>query len=122
MSQATFTIIINGIKTATVNGITDVVKQVDWTLKGEEQGQTFELPQSTNISDPELAGFIPLADLTAEVVIGWIETHEPRLDAIKAHIQYVLDQQVATNELTTTVLPWIPVPEITTSTVITPEA
>ncbi len=111
MTQATFTITINGIKTATVDGITDAVKQVDWTLKGELSGQTFELPQTTIVPDPTEAGFIPLASLTAETITTWIEAHEDRMDAIKAHIQYVLDRQVVAAALTTTPLPWAPVVE-----------
>ena len=111
MTQATFTITINGIKTATVNGIADAVKQVDWTLKGELEGQTFELPQTTIVPDPSEAGFIPLASLTQETITSWIEVHEDRIDAIKAHIQYVLDRQVVAAALTTAPLPWAPVVE-----------
>ena len=109
MPQPTFTIAINGIKTATVNGIADAVKQIDWTLKGELEGQTFELPQTTIVPDPTEAGFIPLASLTLETVTAWIETHETRMDAIKAHIQYVLDKQVVAATLVTTPMPWAPV-------------
>jgi hypothetical protein len=114
MTQATFTIMINGIKTATVNGIADAVKQIDWTLKGELEGQTFELPQTTIVPDPTEAGFIPLASLTSETVTAWIETHEDRMQAFKAHIQYVLDKQVAAATLVTTPMPWAPVIEAPT--------
>ena len=112
MSQPTFTVAINGIKTATVNGIADAVKQIDWTLKGELEGQTFELPQTTLIPDPVEAGFIPLANLTPEVVTTWIEEHEERMFAIKAHIQYVLNKQVAEAGLVVTQMPWAPAPEV----------
>jgi hypothetical protein len=116
MSQPTFTITINGIKTATVNGIADAVKQIDWTLKGELEGQTFELPQTTLIPDPVEAGFIPLSALTPEVVTTWINEHEDRMFAIKAHIQYVLNKQVAEAGLTTTPMPWAPAPEVVPTT------
>lgn len=109
MTQPTFTITINGIKTATVNGIADAVKQIEWTLKGELEGQTFELPQTTIVPDPTEAGFIPLATLTPEVVTAWIETHAENMDAAKAHIQYVLDRQVIAATLVTTPMPWAPV-------------
>lgn len=111
MTQATFTIAINGIKTATVGGIADAVKQVDWTLKGELSGQKFELPQTTTVPDPTEAGFIPLADLTAEAITSWIEAHEDRMEAIKGHIQYVLDKEVIAAGLVTAPLPWAPVVE-----------
>ena len=111
MTQATFTIVINGIKTATVDGIADAVKQIEWTLNGELEGQTFELPQTTIDPDPTEAGFIPLASLTPEIVTTWIEEHDENMDAAKAHIQYVLDKQVIAAALVTTPMPWAPVVE-----------
>jgi len=113
MTQATFAITINGIKTATVNGIADAVKQIEWTLKGELEGQTFELPQTTIVPDPVEAGFIPLAGLTPEIVTAWIEEHAENMNAAKAHIQYVLDRQVIAAALVTTPMPWAPVVEET---------
>ena len=115
MAQATFTITINGIKTATVDGIADAVKQIDWTLKGELEGQTFELPQTTIVPNPTEAGFIPLASLTPEIVTTWIEEHAENMNAAKAHIQYVLDRQVIAASLVTTPMPWAPVVETTTA-------
>lgn len=103
-----FTIVIDGIKTATINGVADVVKQVNWTLKGEEGEQSFVLPQVTIVPDPDPSSFILLADLTPEVVNTWIEAHTSNMDAIKAHIQYVLDKQVAEASLATGQMPWAP--------------
>jgi hypothetical protein len=54
---ATFSMKVNGIRTATVNGLADTVKQVEWTLIGEEAGQKFELPQTTNLGDPDSTNF-----------------------------------------------------------------
>lgn len=105
----TFTIKITGLRTATVNGIENAVKQVEWTMVGTEAGQTFELPQTTTVPDPQADGFVPLQDLTEAEVIAWIETHEPRIPAIQAHIQTVLDREVAKAALTTTAMPWAPV-------------
>jgi hypothetical protein len=84
----------------------------DWPKEGELEGQTFELPQTTLIPDPTEAGFIPLAALTPEVVTAWIETHEDRMFSIKAHIQYVLNKQVAEAGLVVTQMPWAPAPEV----------
>lgn len=108
---ATFTIKINSIRTATVNGLENTVKQVAWTLVGEEAGQKFELPQTTDLGDPASEGFVPLADLTEAAVAAWIEATETRLPGIKAHIQYVLDKEVAKAALADTPMPWAPVPE-----------
>ena len=108
---ATFTIKINGLRTATVNGLENTVKQVAWTLVGEESGQKFELPQTTNLPDPASENFIQLTSLTEANVIAWIEATETRLPGIKSHIQYVLDKEVAKAALADTPMPWAPVTE-----------
>lgn len=111
---AIFTYKVNGIRTATVGDRTNVVKQVDWTLVGTEAGQTFELPQTTPLADPNGQAFIELANLTEADVVAWIEATETRLPGIKAHIQFVLDREVAKTALAATPMPWAPVPETPT--------
>jgi hypothetical protein len=108
---AAFTIKVNGIRTATVGNRTNVVKQVDWTLIGEEASQKFELPQTTALADPDGQPFIELANLTEANVVAWIEATDTRIPGIKAHIQYVLDHEVAKSALASTSMPWAPVPE-----------
>lgn len=106
---ATFTTKINAIRTATVNGLENTVKQVDWTMVGEEAGLTFELPQTIDLADPESANFVPLASLTETAVIAWVEATVANVDAVKAHIQFVLDKEVAKAALASTAMPWAPV-------------
>jgi hypothetical protein len=113
---ATFTIKVNGIRTATVNGLENTVKQVDWTLTGEEAGQTFALPQTSTLADPSSEGFVPLANLTEAAVIAWIEATETHLSGVKSHIQMVLDKEVAKAALASTSMPWAPVVETPTPT------
>jgi hypothetical protein len=117
---ATFTYKVNGIRTATVGDRTNVVKQVDWTLKGTEAGQTFELLQTTPLADPNGQAFIELANLTEADVVAWIEATETRLPGIKAHIQYVLDREVAKTALAATPMPWAPVESTPTPAPTTP--
>jgi hypothetical protein len=108
---AAFTIKINGIRTATVNGLENTVKQVEWTLVGEEGGQKFELPQNTDLADPDSENFVQLSALTEAAVVAWIEATDTRIPSIKAHIQFVLDKEVAKNALASTAMPWAPVVE-----------
>jgi hypothetical protein len=108
---ADFTIKVTGLRTQTINGIENAVKQVEWTLSGSEAGQVFELPQTTTVPDPQAEGFVPLQDLTEAEVASWIEAHEPRMAGIKAHIQLVLDREVARAALASTPMPWAPVAE-----------
>lgn len=107
--SVTFTIKINGIRTATVGDKTDVVKQVDWIMSGTEESQTFELPQTTTLPDPDGQPFVPLNQLTEAEVIAWVEAHAENIPAIKAHIEYVLNREVAKAALATASMPWAPV-------------
>lgn len=104
---ATFEIIINGIRTATVGDLTDVVKQVEWTMKGTKDGQVFELPQKTELGDPDPNSFVQLSSITdPQVIVGWVEQNEHRLNSIKFHIQSVLDKMVTESQLAPAPLPW----------------
>lgn len=109
---ATFEIIINNIRTANVGELTGVIRQVGWTMKGTQDGQTFELPRETNLGEVDPNNFIPLANFTTPAqVITWVEAAEPQLEAIKSHIQMVLDKECAKNALVDTAMPWVPAPE-----------
>lgn len=107
---ATFIISVNSIRTGAVGGLTDVIKKVEWTLTGNESGQSFALPQTTDLSEPDAASFKPLAEVTEADVVAWIEATETRMPGIKAHIQFVLDKEVAVAALEAKPLPWAPAP------------
>jgi hypothetical protein len=113
--SATFTIKINGIRTTTVGERANVVKQVDWALVGKESSQTFELPQSTTLADPDGQPFVELSNLTEAEVTAWVEAAAGNIDGIKAHIQMVLDREVARAALADTAMPWVPVVETPTT-------
>lgn len=104
---ATFTIKVNGIRTKTLNNLQNVIKKVEWVMVGEQSNQRFELPQTTDLDDPSPETFVELAQVTEQDVISWIEANETRLPSIKAHIQFVLDKQIATASLTQTTMPWV---------------
>lgn len=108
---ATFTIKVTGIRTATVNGLQNVIKQVTWTMIGEELGQRFELPQTTDLPNPTSETLVPLSELSEENVISWIEANETRIPSIKAHIQFILDKQIAESALQEAAMPWAPIVE-----------
>lgn len=107
-----FTITINGIRTSTVGALPNVIKQVEWTLKGTLEGQSFELPQKTEMGAVDVESFIALEDIVdPAVVVGWIEAAEPNMDAIKAHIQIVLDRMVAEAATESVTMPWASAPQ-----------
>lgn len=119
--SATFEIKINAIRTTTVNGLANVVKKVEFTVRGTEAGQTFELPQNVDLADPGET-FIPLESLSEANVISFVEANFNNMDGVKAHIQMVLDREVAKAALQSAPLPWAPAPEVPAPGVPAPEA
>lgn len=105
---ATFDILITGIKTTDIDNLTDVVKLVEWTIRGTKDDQIFELKQKTELGDPDPNSFIPLKMINdPQTIVSWVEENEPRLNSIKAHIQFVLDKMTAENRLSSASLPWL---------------
>lgn len=109
--SANFEIIINRILTGSVGELSDVIKKVDFTVKGVENGQSFELPQTVDLSEPEAGKFKPLSEVTEADVVAWIQANFTNMAAVEAHIQFVLDKEVAKAALQTKPLPWMPIAE-----------
>lgn len=103
-----YTVTINGALTNTEGSLTDVVRQVNWTYTGTAMGQSFSLPQSTDLPAPGEAGFIPYDQLTQAVMTQWVLSNTPNLPAIQAHIAQVLPQMIYSSALQPTPLPWQP--------------
>lgn len=115
--MVTYTIKPTSIRTTTLDGLTGVVKLVEWILEGELNGQKFSLPQTTTLENPDPANFVPLNQITEQQVIQWIE-NTVNLQPIKAHIEIVLNKEAAKASLTQENLPWAPpVPEPATPVV-----
>ena len=87
----TFTTKINGVRTADVDGLTKVVKHVEYTIKGEDGGQTFELPNKVELNSADPNSFVEFADLTeatvaAGAVDGVTARREPTVDGFGADV------------------------------------
>lgn len=108
--STTFKITINSIRTADINGMSNAVKQVSFDVQGSQQDQHFNLPQGVELSDPDSSTFKPLSELIEADIVAWVEANFSQMDSVKAHIQYVLDKQVAEASLKITHLPWLPEP------------
>ena len=48
--DATFTISIDALRSTSIGDLRNVIKQVDWTLTGAQDGQSFALPQTTTLA------------------------------------------------------------------------
>ena len=106
--SATFTIKVNRVFTKNEGDLQNVVKKVEWTLSGEQDGQKFDLPQTSDVDSPTPESFVQYDSLTEANVIAWIESKPEMLAPIKAHIQMVLDKESAKAALSTPDMPWAP--------------
>lgn len=105
---ATFQIKINGVRTHDLGNLTKVIKQIDFTVEGMQDNQTFALPQTVTVPDADAQNFVPFEQLTEANVVQWVETHFENLDSVKAHIQFVLDKESQKAQLAQQPLPWAP--------------
>lgn len=92
-----------------IDGNSDVVFAVNWTLVGAEG--VFSASSTLCTEVPYVAGspFTPYADLTQEQVLGWINQYTDPLSISSAEtsISYAIAQQ---QTVTIPPLPWSPPP------------
>lgn len=90
-----------------LDGETDVVFTVHWTLTGTEAGFTGSVYGSVGVTIDEGATFTPYEDLTEAQVIGWVQDAlgEEQVAAYEANVaQQIADQ--ANPPVVTPPLPW----------------
>lgn len=108
--SATFKIRIDSVRTGAVDALSNVIRKVEFTLIGTEGGQVFQLPGFADLADPDPSNFVPFSGLTEEQVAGFVESSFAGMPAMKAHVQSVLDKEIAKATLENTPLPWAPPP------------
>lgn len=105
--SATFNITITDIKTMPVGNLTDVVKQVTWTIIASKGGKTSELLAfNTLLQDPQPEQFTPFSQLTEPQVLQFIGDNDVRLVGIKNYLTERLDAEIARDTLTSAPIPW----------------
>lgn len=117
--SANFEIKVLRLFTTDIGDLKNVIKKVEFSVKGIDQDQSFELPKYCDLTEPESTSFKQFEELTENDVIVWIEENFEELDSVKAHIQYVLDAEVAKAALTQKNAPWNTVED---NSIITPTA
>lgn len=108
--SATFSIKITRLLVGGFDGLSNVVKQVEFVLHGEENGCSFELPKVVALPDPQPEQFRDLGTLKEADVILWVEENYQDMQAAKDHIQYVISRELAQKGLEAAPLPWAPAP------------
>ena len=104
-----FEINIDAIRATSIGEMENVIKEVDITVRGVAGTASFELPQSVELGDPDPQNFIQFGSLTKSDIIAFVESSFENIDVVKAHIQYVLDKEVAKTSLIEVNLPWVTV-------------
>ena len=88
------------------NGLTNVVKVINWGLTGiDENGTSASMSNLYPLPSPTPEGFTDYSTLTEETVIGWLESN---LDV--GYLQTVLANEIASKynpHITPLPLPWI---------------
>lgn len=91
-----------------LDGETDVVFTVHWTLNGTDGTYNGSVYGSVGVTlDPD-APFTPYADLTKAQVVGWVKTAlgEEQVASYEANVAQQIANQIAPPVVTPT-LPWI---------------
>jgi hypothetical protein len=99
----TFTWAVANMEHYTSDG---VVFTIHYTVNAEDGTYSSSAYGSVGLEKPDAGEMIPYADLTEEIVVGWVKDHfgEEKVTEIEAALQAQLDQQHAPT--TAPGLPW----------------
>lgn len=103
----TYNIIVTSIATTTVNGLSGVIKRVDFSVRGIKDGYVYEIAESTDLADPVPESFTDLNNVSEANVIAWITANYSNLESTKNHVEFMLDNIIAKGQLEPTPLPWL---------------
>lgn len=95
-----------------LDGLTDVVTTLEFTYTGtdSDSGFSFKFQGSYPVPPPSSADFIPVADLTEDEVVAWIQPIYPIDHPNEIIEKGIQDQITPINESVT--MPWAPpIPE-----------
>ena len=105
-----FTWLVKTLWTQTIDGEQNYVVIASYDVTGVDGNYTASLNNTAQFSTASVSPFIPYADLTNDIVIGWIqqELGENGVNSIESCIQGQIDSQInppVTPQVTP--LPWI---------------
>lgn len=105
-----FTWLVTTLWTQTIDGEQDYVVIASYDVTGVDGTYTASLSNTAQFSTNKVTPFIPYADLTNDIVVGWIqqELGENGVNSIEACIQGQIDSQINPPVVPqVTPLPWI---------------
>lgn len=120
----TYTWAVTSLKTRTEGSNENAVVQTYWKKTGTDSaGNTGEFSGATPFTTttmPEGSTFVPLAELTEAMVLGWIQAVV--VGSYEEHVNAQIAKQIAekATPITETPMPWAPVVETPAPTTPTP--
>lgn len=106
-----YTTAIDSCRVTTQGDLTNVVKEVNCTITGTDDvvtSCTFSLPIQVKFGAADPQSFTPFEDITEAEMVAWVNAQTDQIAPVQAHIEYVLQQQLAIAALTPKPLPWAP--------------
>lgn len=106
-----YTTAINSCRVHTQGDIPNVVKEVNVTITGTDDVYTkcvFALPIQVTFGPADPQSFIPFDQITEAEMIEWVNAQTDQLAGTYAHIDLVVQKEVALAELEPKPLPWSP--------------
>jgi hypothetical protein len=103
----TYTWAVTSVKTKTEGDNENAVVQTYWTKTGtDEDGNEGSFQGATPFTSENTEDFVPFAELTEEVVLGWIQgiVIDSYEDHVNDQIQKQIDEKIA--PVTETAMPW----------------
>ena len=108
--MTTYTWKVTQLYTQTIEGNEDYVVIANCETIGVDGDYTASVPNVIQFSTQEVGTFIPYADLTEEIVVGWIKEvlEEDGVLSIEASIQGQIDSQINPPQVPVNIpLPWL---------------
>lgn len=115
-----FTTTITECRVTSQGDLSDVVREVNCLITGTDSVLTqctFELPVMVSFGPADPGSFTPFEDITQDEMVAWVEAQTSQIGPVQAHIDSVVQKEVALAELQPMPLPWgdptpVPVPPV----------
>ena len=94
----TFTTKITGCRVTTQGDLTDVVKEVNCDILGQDDVKTsctFSLPIIVTFGPADPASFTPFSSITQDEMVAWVNAQTEQLAPTYAHIDMIVQRDVA---------------------------
>jgi hypothetical protein len=105
----TYTTIIKGVKYHKVEGnLQNVIKSIFVNKIGIDGDYQSEFTDKLEFETPHESQFTPYEDITAPMMLGWIDSHPSQFNVkSEQYISVAIQQKIDSNEVETDKLPFV---------------